>query len=307
MATKVNWEAGTWHLLTVGFTPTNSAIFVDDQLLAIGDGLPAVASEFAPYTSLAIGSAVSGETPAQGQIEEFSIFSGRKKMQQIMGNIFGLSVDWEIGLYYASLSKTAALGPISDAEIAARKARAEKVKAERAALGLEDESGGGVEMLRLVGGTSVCFTNIPLQITNMTCAFNTNQGYVITFDIQGSYDGTSTPLYDIFTTTNLNPSSVWTWLERGTTCSTYQYTNQPSAESYYILGTPLDTDSDGITDAFEKLFYKTDSFNADTDGDGMSDGWEIAHGLNPLINNQPYTPPATTLIITKPISNTQIN
>jgi hypothetical protein len=274
LSANVNWTNGNWHLLTVAFTPTNSALFIDDQLQSVGEGLTTIPNEVAPYTSLIVGSSASGELPAQGQIEELSVFSGRKKMQQVMGNIFGLSVDWEIGIYYASLSKTAALGPISDAEIAERAARVAQRKAEREALGLEEEGGGGMQMMMMGGPIATCVTNSPLFITNTIASFDTNTLWTVQFEIQG----TNSPA-DIFTTTNLSGNSItnsqWVWLERGPSCYTYQYTNQPTAESYYILGTMLDSDNDGLTDAYEKLVSKTDPNLWDTDGDGLSDGWEV--------------------------------
>jgi hypothetical protein len=253
LSSKVDWEAGSWHMLTLGFTPTNSALFIDDQIAAVGDGLATIPKEIASITYLIIGSTLAGESPAQGQIEELSVFSGRKKMQQIMGNPFGLSVDWEIGLYYASLSKTAALGPISDEEIAARKALAEKRKAERLALGLDDEGGSGGGMMRLMSGpVSACVTNSPLFITNAACFYDTNAGWTLQFDVQG----TNGPA-DIFTISALGTTNAWTWLERGPTCSRYEYTNMPPEQSYVILGTLLDTDGDLLTDAYERLVSHT--------------------------------------------------
>ena len=47
----------------------------------------------------------------------------------------------------------------------------------------------------------------------------------------------------------------------------------------------LDTDGDGVTDYDELYVYGTNPYLADTDGDGMPDGWEIAHGLNPRVND----------------------
>jgi hypothetical protein len=72
------------------------------------------------------------------------------------------------------------------------------------------------------------------------------------------------------------------WLERGPSCSTYQYTNQPTNQTFYILGTSLDTDFDGLTDAYEKLVSKTNPANPDTDGDGLLDGWEVQYGFDPV-------------------------
>ena len=51
-----------------------------------------------------------------------------------------------------------------------------------------------------------------------------------------------------------------------------------------------DSDSDGLTDYGEVFTYGTDPRHADTDGDGMPDGWEIAHGLNPLVNGAALDP-----------------
>jgi hypothetical protein len=44
----------------------------------------------------------------------------------------------------------------------------------------------------------------------------------------------------------------------------------------------LDTDQDGIPDAWEVSVYHTDPNKADTDGDGHADREEILHGYNPL-------------------------
>jgi hypothetical protein len=276
----VNWKAGSWHMLTLGFTPTNSALYVDDQLAAVGPGLESVPPEVAPLTRLVIGSGLTGASPAQGQIEELCIFSGRKKMQQIMGNMFGLSVAWEIGIYYASLSKTAALGPISDEEIAARIAASEQRKAEREAMGIAGELGGGTPMMLMSGPTATCVTNSRLYITNIVAWLDTNALWTVRFDIQG----TNSPA-DVFCSTNLSDTNSWAFLERGPSCYTYQYTNQAVAQSFYILGDgTVDPDGDGLSTAYERLISHTDPvvWNLlDSDGDGLSDAWELAQGYNP--------------------------
>jgi hypothetical protein len=46
-----------------------------------------------------------------------------------------------------------------------------------------------------------------------------------------------------------------------------------------------DTDGDGLSDWGEIHLYGTNPLGADTDGDGMPDGWEIGHGLNPLLDD----------------------
>ncbi|MFA7702536.1 MAG: L,D-transpeptidase family protein [Patescibacteria group bacterium] len=44
----------------------------------------------------------------------------------------------------------------------------------------------------------------------------------------------------------------------------------------------LDTDSDGLSDAWE-IKFKTDISNPDSDGDGYADGLEISNAYNPLV------------------------
>jgi len=51
-----------------------------------------------------------------------------------------------------------------------------------------------------------------------------------------------------------------------------------------MLGTPQDSDCDGLTDAYERLVSKTNPYVADTSGDGMSDSDKILAGLNPLLS-----------------------
>lgn len=54
---------------------------------------------------------------------------------------------------------------------------------------------------------------------------------------------------------------------------------------FFTLGLAVDSDGDGLSDAFERLVSRTDSNLADTDGDEMPDGWEIENGLTPHAND----------------------
>jgi hypothetical protein len=73
---------------------------------------------------------------------------------------------------------------------------------------------------------------------------------------------------------------------QGYHCVTYTLTNLPSTACFLLLGTPRDSDYDGLTDAYEQLASTTLPQNADTDGDGMLDGWEVMWGLNALNINE---------------------
>ena len=89
---------------------------------------------------------------------------------------------------------------------------------------------------------------------------------------------------DLFATTNLGLTepglNVTTWLpvlrtEPGQT--NLLVGDLTANECFFILGTTNDTDTDGLTDAFEKLVSHTDPANSDQNTNGIPDGWEWAH------------------------------
>jgi hypothetical protein len=58
-----------------------------------------------------------------------------------------------------------------------------------------------------------------------------------------------------------------------------------SPNAFLILGTPLDSDSDGLSDAYELLISHTDPNNPYSNLDGILDGWDVLLGLNPQTSN----------------------
>jgi hypothetical protein len=95
--------------------------------------------------------------------------------------------------------------------------------------------------------------------------------------------------YDLFATTNLTltvpglNATNWVWLWRTEVGETnFAVVNLWPELGFFRLGTLLDTDADGLTDAYELLCSHTDINDADTDADGMSDYDEVLLGRNPL-------------------------
>ena len=90
-----------------------------------------------------------------------------------------------MAFHYATREKQAALGPVSEAEWQTQREAVAKRTAERQAA-LAALGPGTPQMMLLLGGTSLCFTNVPAYLTNLVCAFDTNQGWTVTFDVQGT-------------------------------------------------------------------------------------------------------------------------
>lgn len=158
----------------------------------------------------------------------------------------------EVGLQYTTLRDVAALGPISEEED--RQLGEAQAKWASAESRQEEEP-----LMQRLGSTPECFTNVPVYLTNLAAVLQTNAGWTARFDLQGGPSGVH---WDIFVTTNLAANHVtnaqWFWLERGPSCSTYQYTNQFGERSFYIVGSTNDTDGGGLPDAYERLVTHTD-------------------------------------------------
>ena len=66
---------------------------------------------------------------------------------------------------------------------------------------------------------------------------------------------------------------------QGSHCNTYMLTNLPVPSAFVILGTPLDSDFDGLTDAYEKLVSHSNPLVPDTALDGLSDLFKLFHSI----------------------------
>jgi len=67
----------------------------------------------------------------------------------------------------------------------------------------------------------------------------------------------------------------------GSSIITYGYDTASNIKSIAAM----DSDGDGLKDADELAYYNTDPQRPDTDWDTMLDGWEVAHQLQPTVND----------------------
>jgi hypothetical protein len=147
--------------------------------------------------------------------------------------------------------------------------------------------------LQIVGSIPCTSSTNAFQIwiTNVTATIAGNGTVNVMFAIAGGQDNY---YYDVFANSVLdfssNTSQAWAWQGQGQHCNVYSLTNLPQGTVFLILGTPLDADGDGLTDAYERLVSKTDPNNAYSNLDGILDGWEVLLGLNPQTAN--FTSPS---------------
>jgi hypothetical protein len=121
-------------------------------------------------------------------------------------------------------------------------------------------------------------------ITNGTATTVGSNTTAISFTIEGGQDGC---MYDVFAIGALPApltSGNWAWLGQGGHFTNYTVSiTCPNA--FLLLGTPQDSDSDGLTDAYENLVSHSNPTNYTTDGSGMADGWEVLYfkhtGIDP--------------------------
>ena len=272
LSAPVDWASNRWHNVVLTYSLTNSALYLDGQLAATG----AVVSVFPGPEVLTngfwIGSDSNGTSQARGLFDDIYTYDvplDATNVAVLYGyNLGGYSINpYNIRVRIASGYFAPSFGPVFNAV-----------------------SGGG-------GLTSVatndvsCLTDSNIWITNLVVTPAGVGKMNVTFEIAG---GTNGVLYDVFANSVLTfdptPNTIWSWMGQGYHCVTYTLTNIESAECFLVLGTPLDSDGDGLTDAYENLVSRTDKNVWDTDGDGFSDGWEVMHGLNPLVNDNEDDP-----------------
>ncbi|HNW08043.1 MAG TPA: hypothetical protein PK202_13930 [Verrucomicrobiota bacterium] len=210
LSTLINWEAGSWHMLAVGYTPTNSALIVDGQVVATGNGLPSLPLEAMPHTTLVIGSDLAGRNTAKGQFELLSTFTGRNRFRSISGHPFGMGNVWDVEYYYAAYSPEAAKGPVTPEEEAATRARWAALRAERIAQQQAALLSGASSRVGLEGGFELD-------------SYDSEQGFrLLTPEIQQQTNVFLTLVncdtnigYDIYYTPAITTNMTWSILATG--------------------------------------------------------------------------------------------
>jgi hypothetical protein len=228
VSAPISWASNTIHMISLSYS-TNSALYLDGQYVASGGPVTTVPSTNVWSNGFNIGSDNAGYEQFRG------VFLS---VEMDNTNITSPLLDFNTNYF------TDGWGDITNEYYT-----------------WLNSAGGGNTMLSPGTlnphgpPTNADITGTNVYITNLSASNVPGNGVTVGFTIQGGSNGVP---YDVFTTTNLmgpKPAdSVWTWLGQGTNSGTYQLTNQPDAQSFYILGTPLlAPDGSGATVAYEAL------------------------------------------------------
>jgi hypothetical protein len=271
VSAPISWTTNYFHHVALTYSATNTALYLDGGLAT--NGLPPTVFPGADVLAKGffIGSDSNGLNQASGLFNNVTTYNVPLDADTI-GQIFKDQYGWLM------------MNPANQAMFKIPSAEAYASATLQGTPNVITGQGN----LQIIGSVPVCVSSTNLYkvwITNVTATVAGNGTMNVTFAIQGGQDGY---YYDVFAGTILTSplgKGFWTWQGQGQHCNIFSLTNLPQGTVFLVLGTPLDTDGDGLTDAYENLVSKTDPNLYDTDADLIGDGWEVLLGMNPLTND----------------------
>ncbi len=269
LSAPIAWTTNRWHHLALTYSTTNTALYLDGALATNATGLTYWPGSDVLPNGFWIGSDSNGVAQAHGMFDDVATYNYVVDSNAIAGAFNSSSFSYYLNPMNPANLSLAPSSPSTNGGLA----------------GFDVVSGSG--FLQLVSTNGGCGTSPNVWFTNVSASIATTQSVSVTFTIAG---GSNNVLYDVFGTGALAypiTNALWAWLGQGYHCCTYTITNLPLKSAFLILGTPKDSDLDGLTDAYERLVSHTDPNIADTYG-GLPDGWLVLNKLvpNPSIANQ---------------------
>jgi hypothetical protein len=272
LSTPISWTTNYFHYLALTYCPTNTALYFDGALVTSGAGLTVYPSVLT--NGFFVGSDAGGARQAHGLFNSLATYNlplETKTIAQIyqQQHTFYMLSPWNTAMQISSANAQGAT----------------LWQPNFSANAFNIVAGAG--WLQYQGAGASCFTSSNVWMTNVVATV-ASQPVTFNFDIAGGYPAA---WYDVFVTAALGTSltnSGWVWQGEGLTCN--RYALQPgSPTAFFILGTPLDSDGDGLTDAYERLVSHSNPYVVDTDLNGMPDGWQVLHFGN--LKNNPLNDP----------------
>lgn len=278
LSTPISWTTNYFHYVALTYSSTNVSIYLDGQL-ATNDpgGLSVWPSSEVLSNGFYFGSDTNGLMQAQGLFNSVNTYN-----YQVDSNDIQQFYDTERTYYMLSPWNTAMMNLISAPSSPSSTSFTNAV--------IPDVITGPGN-LQSVGSAATCVdgtNDYAVWLTNVTATVvgsGTNATMNLEFTIEGGAVGVP---FDVFANSILSFGSngvPWAWEGQGYQCQIYELTNLPITACFLILGTPQDSDGDGLTDAYELLVSKSNPDAYSTDGTGMADGWEVLYfgrtGISP--------------------------
>lgn len=261
----ISWTTNYFHFVALTYSATNTTLYLDGVQVTNGSGVTVYPGPDVLTNGFCIGSDTNGIYQAHGLFNLVATYNYPLNSNDVWLN-YQLESSYYILNPYNMVMESAIVSAPSSPSTSAT-----------------PDVITGAGYLQWDGSVTPNYsTNANVVwITNVTSTAVINGTNYVTFTIQGGLAGY---FYDVFATAAL-PSpmtnGVWYWMGQGNSGNTYTLP-VVSQDVFLILGTPQDTDGDGLTDAYENLVSHTNPNIADTDGDGIPDGWSVLLGLNPL-------------------------
>ena len=270
----VEFRAGDWRMVTVCYSPTNTALWLDDQLLATGAGMAAPPTWVEQNWGLVVGSDVtaSSGSSAEAQFEELTTFD------------YWPGADAQ-KLYHHAVSRQAALGTVGTAA-----EEQVKLAALKAAAGVAMEKTGGGSY-GLLDAYSYASNTLWLEITGVTNGL----AYLI---VHGTVEDVGCEILSQVTLTNVP------WVSEGTILGAVGQDWTPTTvlvgdrtnTLFFWARSLVDSDGSGLPDWWQLQNFGHTGVDpyGDPDGDGWNNLQEYQNGSNPNSFNTPPKPAGFT-------------
>ncbi len=266
VSAPIDWTTNYFHHVALTYCATNTALYLDGGLVATGPPVTVYPGPDVLANGFFIGSDSNGVWQAHGLFNDVKTYNVPLDAGTIQN-----SYNSGIMLYRMMPQNSRFMSPLNSS-----------TNSTPASTPMYDAITGQGNLIN-IGQASSCVTSSNVWITNVVVTAAGGGRMNITFTIEGGSNGVP---YDVFANSVLNFSSntnlAWAWMGQGYQCNTYTLAGLPGGSVYLILGTPKDSDGDGLTDAYKLLVSMTSLTNPDPFDDGIYASDKVLLGLNPL-------------------------
>jgi hypothetical protein len=272
LSAPIAWNSNEWHMIGITYSSTGTCAYVDGLLVTNGPGVTYWPGPDVVTNGFFLGSDSAGNSQFHGMFDDLQTYDHPLSADEIADayNFYSLA-------YFPQPRMLARVSPAPSSPTNLPVFRAIT----------------GPGFLHWESAASSCANSPYVWFTNVAATLTSTGTVNVAFTIAGGSNGW---ICDVFA--NALPAPVasdtnygWAWMGQGTNCGRYSLSLSNSS-AFLRLGTPIDSDNDGLTDAYELLISHSLPHQADSSGDGtpssgdgMLDGWKVLWGLDPSTNH----------------------